>query len=94
VVASALQRKESRGLHYTLDFPAKVEGERRPTLIHNPLQTARVLDAVHAKRINRSALLPSRTSLSKSLAKATPAPAALPIVEARVQAADKGLVPK
>jgi L-aspartate oxidase len=90
VVISALQRKESRGLHYTLDYPDKVESERRPTLIHNTLPAATVLNAVHAKRINRSALLSSK---SKSLAK--PAPAALPILEARIKAsADKGLVPK
>jgi L-aspartate oxidase len=41
VVVSALARKESRGLHYTLDFPHKLESERRPTLIHHPLQVPR-----------------------------------------------------
>jgi Fumarate reductase flavoprotein C-term len=33
IVASALQRKESRGLHYVTDFPRAVEALRQPTVI-------------------------------------------------------------
>eukprot|EP00740_Mantoniella_antarctica_P002864 CAMPEP_0181349688 /NCGR_PEP_ID=MMETSP1106-20121128/860_1 /TAXON_ID=81844 /ORGANISM="Mantoniella antarctica, Strain SL-175" /LENGTH=726 /DNA_ID=CAMNT_0023462099 /DNA_START=387 /DNA_END=2567 /DNA_ORIENTATION=+ len=32
-VHCASARKESRGLHYNVDFPDRVEGERRPTLV-------------------------------------------------------------
>lgn len=37
VVKSAMMRKESRGLHFTTDYPYKVEGERRPTVINTSL---------------------------------------------------------
>ncbi|KAG6550826.1 hypothetical protein Mapa_007622 [Marchantia paleacea] len=33
VVSSALVRQESRGLHYTVDFPELVESERLPTIL-------------------------------------------------------------
>lgn len=33
VVACALKRKESRGLHFTLDYPQLVEAERRDTVV-------------------------------------------------------------
>lgn len=33
VVNSALARRESRGLHFTVDFPHLVESKRRPTII-------------------------------------------------------------
>jgi L-aspartate oxidase len=35
IIRSALLRKESRGLHYTLDFPDKLP-VARDTLIHDP----------------------------------------------------------
>ena len=34
IVECALRRRESRGLHYTLDFPEPVESERHDTMIH------------------------------------------------------------
>lgn len=33
IIRSARMRRESRGLHYMLDFPEQVEAERRPTLV-------------------------------------------------------------
>ncbi|TKY50425.1 L-aspartate oxidase [Spatholobus suberectus] len=33
VVSSALSRHESRGLHYTIDFPRLEESKRLPTII-------------------------------------------------------------
>lgn len=63
------------------------------------LQAARALDAVHAKRINRSRLTASnKIPLSQRMmdeARLTAKPTAtLPIVEKRQAVADKGLVPK
>lgn len=36
IIRSALARKESRGLHFTLDFPAKTPAPARDTLIRDP----------------------------------------------------------
>lgn len=33
IVKSALKRQESRGLHYTVDFPQLVESQRNPTVL-------------------------------------------------------------
>ena len=33
ITKSALHRKESRGLHYTNDYPEKLESERRDTVL-------------------------------------------------------------
>lgn len=33
IITSAQMRRESRGLHYTIDYPAPSETERRPTLV-------------------------------------------------------------
>lgn len=38
-VSCALQRKESRGLHYTADYPQPVESQRRPSVITTSLKT-------------------------------------------------------
>eukprot|EP00241_Pyramimonas_parkeae_P003946 CAMPEP_0114238424 /NCGR_PEP_ID=MMETSP0058-20121206/7917_1 /TAXON_ID=36894 /ORGANISM="Pyramimonas parkeae, CCMP726" /LENGTH=685 /DNA_ID=CAMNT_0001350533 /DNA_START=428 /DNA_END=2485 /DNA_ORIENTATION=+ len=59
VATSALMRKESRGLHYTLDYPNKSESERRPTHITSTLKVAQRLDVVHApkRRMRRSVIL-------------------------------------
>lgn len=57
VTTSALMRRESRGLHYTLDYPLKVESERHPTSIPSTLRLASRLDLVHAKKMYRSVQL-------------------------------------
>jgi len=33
IIQSALRRRESRGLHYTLDFPSKDPTQRNPTIL-------------------------------------------------------------
>jgi L-aspartate oxidase len=33
IVQSAQRRRESRGLHYTLDFPVKDPSQRSPTIL-------------------------------------------------------------
>ena len=33
IIQSASMRHESRGLHYMVDYPETVEGERRATLV-------------------------------------------------------------
>lgn len=38
-VSCALQRKESRGLHYTLDYPEMDEVQRKPSMISMPLSS-------------------------------------------------------
>ncbi|KAK3284819.1 hypothetical protein CYMTET_7550 [Cymbomonas tetramitiformis] len=60
VVVSAMMRKESRGLHFTTDYPYKVEGERRPTVINTPLKSAR-------KKIRRKLTL-NRSGIGRELA--------------------------
>jgi len=62
VVMSALMRKESRGLHYNLDYPYKVEGEKKPTRITASLKLATNLSTILTKKKYHSSLLLSKTS--------------------------------
>lgn len=38
IVSSALQRKESRGLHYCIDYPHQVDDQRHDTVIEKALR--------------------------------------------------------
>ncbi|KAL2523348.1 L-aspartate oxidase [Forsythia ovata] len=65
VVSSALARHESRGLHYTIDFPHLEESKRLPTII---LPSSSVSDTwssrqLHRQQICQKSVVPAKISI-------------------------------
>lgn len=61
VLRCALQRRESRGLHYSTDYPEPKESERRHSIIGDVMRSARDVSAPMLEPLQRSSTGATRT---------------------------------
>jgi L-aspartate oxidase len=54
IVQSAQRRRESRGLHYTLDFPQRDESQRSPTILISRIVIAHCRATAPRQRVSSS----------------------------------------